>query len=696
MSLRPGAAFALALLVTFGSAHAALAQSSSPEETLLASVKDGPMQKLGPWLANLNEEFQRSPDKDGFQTRNPVLKVQAGRVAVEMYANDPAALQAALTALGAVNVRAQGPLVSAQVPVAALADLAALPSLEFGEPVLAAVRATTQGSVVSQGDISLGADTVRATEDVDGAGVTVGVLSDSYRCNPPAFVPGAPTSTAAEDAVSGDVPDSVQVLSNGPCPASDEGRAMVQLVHDVAPGAAQKFHTAFNGMVDFANGILRLRNAGANVIVDDVIYYAENMFSDGIIAQAADRAVAAGAAYFSSAGNDARLSYESVYREANVGASPGRTLNGRGTPFVLRAHDFDASAGTDTLQKIKVTQSGGQAVILFSFQWDQPFLSSTTYAHVTDPTATSQPRGATGDLDMLIYAANGALVPLCPPGLSVGITCQITGARNIGRDAVDLAALVVTGPKSKTGEFFVRFVRSGGTAPRHVKYVAFELAGLLDIVDHDTASGTSYGHANGRNVGSVGAAAWYFTEAFDAEFSTLVKDTPGACVPACLNSFSSAGGVPIYLDKYGLPLPSADNRPNPRFTGPDGGNTTFFFADSSFDDDDNDGKASPTSRFITPELDAPADELPNFFGTSASAPHVAGVAALMLQKNDGLSPQQVYSILMSTAKDIVKREVAVIPGPGDSQFTPVGAGYDPDAGAGFVDAAAAVAAVPKK
>jgi hypothetical protein len=695
MRLKAMPALALLLIVSLGSIQTVLAQSMSAEASLLTSVKNGPMQKLGPWLANLHDEFRQAPNNATFETRNPVLKVRAGRVAVDLYANDPAALQAALATLGATDVRAQGPLVSALVPVRALGDLAALPSLAFGDAAFAVVRrAPSQGSVVSQGDISLGSDNARAAEHVDGTGVTVGVLSDSYACNPPAFMPGAPTSTAGEDQVTGDVPANVQVLSNGPCPATDEGRGMVQLIHDVAPGAAQKFHTAFNGLVDFANGILRLRLAGANVIVDDVIYYTENMFSDGIIAQAADLAVATGAAYFSSAGNDARLSYESTYRETGVASSGSGNLNSNDGPFVLRAHDFDSSSATDTLQKIRVTQSGDQAVILFSFQWDQPFLSSTTYAHLTAPTATSQPRGATGDLDMLIYNEHGVLVPLCPPGLSVGITCQLTGTRNIGRDAVDLAALVVTGPETKSGEFFVRFVRAGGAAPQHVKYVAFELAGTLDIVEHDTASGTAYGHSNARNVASVGAASWYLTEAFDAHFSTLVQDTPGACVPACLNNFSSAGGIPVYLDKYGVRLPSPENRPNPRFTGPDGGNTTFFFADSSFDDDDNDGKNSPTSTFITKELDNPADERPNFFGTSASAPHVAGVAALMLQKNSTLSPQRIYSILTSTAKDMVKREVTVVPGPGDSVFSGIAAGTDSDAGAGFVDAAAALAAVP--
>jgi len=363
MSFRLKAVSALVLCFALISASAVFAQPRSAEETLLATVKNGPMQKLGPWLANLYDEFRQAPNTGNFASRNPVLKVREGRVAVDLYANDAAALQDALATLGATNVRAQGPLVTAQVPVGRLADLAALPSLEYGSPVLAAVRRTSQGVVVSQGDVSLGSDSARAAEKVDGSGITVGVLSDSYRCNPAAFVAGAPTSTATQDEMTDDAPANVQVLSNGPCPATDEGRGMVQVIHDVAPGAAQAFHTAFNGVVDFANGILRLRNAGANIIVDDVIYYAENMFSDGIIAQAADRAVAQGAVYFSSAGNDARLSYESAYREAAVETSGGGNINSGG-PFVLRAHDFDASSATDTLQQITVTPDDGQAVVL--------------------------------------------------------------------------------------------------------------------------------------------------------------------------------------------------------------------------------------------------------------------------------------------------------------------------------------------
>ena len=99
---------------------------------------------------------------------------------------------------------------------------------------------------------------------------------------------GAPTSTAQQDVATQDVPPNVDVLDNGPCPGTDEGRAIVQVIHDVAPGVAQQFHTANNGLLDFAQGILELQEAGSKVIVDDSIYYTENMFSDGIVAQAAE------------------------------------------------------------------------------------------------------------------------------------------------------------------------------------------------------------------------------------------------------------------------------------------------------------------------------------------------------------------------------------------------------------------------
>jgi hypothetical protein len=690
----PRSSVAFLLVALFAAVAPASATASTPEQDLLDAVKNGPFQKIGPWLANLYDEYQRSSNKRAFVTKNPAVKVSDGRVGVDLYANDPAALKSSLAAMGATKIQAKGPLVSAQVPVSALGQLAALPSLKFGNAALVMRRAVSQGKVVSQGDAALNADTARSISGLDGAGVTVGVMSDSYNCNPPAFVAGAPTATAAQDLASGDVP-AVQVLDNGPCPASDEGRGMVQLVHDVAPGAAQKFHTAFNGQVDFAIGMLELRGAGADIIDDDVIYYAENMFSDGIPAQAADLTVATGAAYFSSAGNDARNSYESAYREVQVPTNGGGNLNGNGTPFVFNAHDFQEGTGTDTLQRIHVTQSGGQAVILFSLQWDQPFLSSTTFANLTDPKPGVAPRGATGDLDLLIYDSKGTLVRRCPPGLAVGITCQLAGDRNIGGDAVDIGALVVTGPKDKSGDYFLRIVRAGGEAPQHVKYVAFEIAGTVDIVTHDTASGTAYGHSNARNVASVGAAAWYLTPRFDSYFSNLVQDTPGACNPgACLNDFSSAGGIPIYLNKYGERLDSPELRQNPRFTGPDGGNTTFFLADTAFDDDDNDGCNTSRNTFITPCLDNPADEWPNFFGTSASAPHVSGVAALMLQKNSGLSPATIYNILGTTSHDMTKREVEIIPGPGNSVFSPIGAGYDFDSGFGFVDAASAVSATP--
>jgi hypothetical protein len=102
---------------------------------------------------------------------------------------------------------------------------------------------------------------------LDGSGMKIGVLSDTFDlCGD-----GRCSTTAAIDIISRDLPAAgVQVLAEFSSPAGDEGRAMCQLIHDIAPKASLAFHTAFLGASDFASGIVELAQGGCDVIVDDV------------------------------------------------------------------------------------------------------------------------------------------------------------------------------------------------------------------------------------------------------------------------------------------------------------------------------------------------------------------------------------------------------------------------------------------
>ena len=164
------------------------------------------------------------------------------------------------------------------------------------------------GSVTNQADVSVHADTARSTYGVDGSGLKVGVLSDSFNN----------LGGMSGDITSGDLPSDTTILSDLSSGGTDEGRAMAQIVHDIAPGAAIEFATAFNGMANFANNILALAAAGAKVIVDDVIYFAETAFQDGPVAQAIDQVTSQGVVYFSAAGNDGHNGYEASFVSSGV------------------------------------------------------------------------------------------------------------------------------------------------------------------------------------------------------------------------------------------------------------------------------------------------------------------------------------------------------------------------------------------
>jgi subtilisin family serine protease len=120
---------------------------------------------------------------------------------------------------------------------------------------------------------------------------------------------------------------------------------------------------------------------------------------------------------------------------------------------------------------------------------------------------------------------------------------------------------------------------------------------------------------------AVGAAFW---------FDTTVCGDPNGTE---LESFSAKGGDPILFDSAGTLLGTPEMRQKPDIVGPDGGSNTFLGFKVGAG---GTGQCSDSGNF------------PNFFGTSAATPHVAAVAALMLQKNPALTPAQIYSTLRST------------------------------------------------
>jgi hypothetical protein len=164
---------------------------------------------------------------------------------------------------------------------------------------------TCTGSLVSEADTQLRAAEARATFDIDGAGTKVGVISDSFDTRVDA------ATRAAQDVATGDLPGPgnpckrrtpVQVLSDE-ANGIDEGRAMAQLVHDVAPGAAIAFASRGPSAEAMADAIRGLRNAGSTVIVDDITFFDEPMYQDGPISVAVNEVTAAGVPYYSSAAN---------------------------------------------------------------------------------------------------------------------------------------------------------------------------------------------------------------------------------------------------------------------------------------------------------------------------------------------------------------------------------------------------------
>ena len=569
-----------------------------------------------------------SPAELALPGSGPVsLQLNGGSVAVTIYYTTPplAADIDALAALGTVDsIAAKYLVVGATVPAGNLEAVAALSNVQSVQETLtptssgsawntanALTVTDTDTDAPTQPSTDVAADSCRAvpanlTEPlnvplarelygVDGEGVRIGIISDSFE-----HAAFATQTTAAEDVASGMLPgpgnpcgylQAVEVLKESSAGGSDEGRAMAQLVHSIAPGATLLFASGGGGQAGFASAVETLSAGGADIIVDDLGYADETMFQDGVAANSMNDAVALGIPFFTAAGNDTSI--------GSIGESDGRVISSWEAPEYRPAEcpeaiadylyvfqitsadcmDFDPGAGedpTNTLSFPDLEARGLTALVML--QWAEPA------------------GAATNNLVVAVTDAAGELVagtPLAAPGSPVQVAAFQPSAGDynytIVRDTSD--GVPALNPRVKT-----IFPSS------HLRAAEYSQSEGGDVVGPSI-----YGHAGTPSGLSIVAA--------DAE------------TPTELEYFSGTGPMTLYFE----PFPSTNALPEPISGAPtvtslDGGWTNFFGQEVE-------GQTGVYS----------------FTGTSAAAPSAAAVAALGMQLHPGLTPQETRDALTETA-----------------------------------------------
>jgi|GEM_PF-1136547 len=409
------------------------------------------------------------------------------------------------------------------------------------------------GNSLTEGDAILNADDVRtqfAALNVDGSGVTVGVIStgvDHW------------TNVAA----TGDLPNTITIdpqrpglSSNDPNVNDDEGTAMLEIVHDLAPGA-NLFFSGPQTSLEMVDSINWLVNQGVDIIVDDLGFFSEPFFEDGPVAQAARNATNSGVVYVSAAGNEAQNHYQSRYTLGNV-SPPGGNWHRFGT--------------NDDFMNVTVPAFGTLEIYL---QWSDPFGASAN------------------DYQLVLFDTgfNSVAVSVDPQ----------TGTQ----DPTEFVSVTNNSPFA--GNLLIGVDRTPGAAVRELEMFVFGDS----FREHRVLGDSIFGHPAVEDVISVAA---------------IDASDPGN---DDVKAFSSQGPSTIYTDfttQDSIPLNSLDG------AGIDGVQTEVG-----------------SSGLWTLPGGAPSNP---FFGTSAAAPHIAGLAALLLDAKPTASVDEVTTALHSSAIDI--------------------------------------------
>ena len=506
----------------------------------------------------------------------------------------------ALTALGATGIRASSELgvVQAWVPATALYQLAALPQVtRITLPRYAVPRRNLPpvgaqprtGSVTTQGDQILGTAQFRQATGLDGSGISVGIISDG-------------AGDIAQDQATGDLPTSPAPYVDAKLPGSGfEGTAMMEIVHDMAPGAklgfcgpatTVDFVTCLN---DFAAGTGGFTPA---IIADDLGFPVVALFTDGGFATAVKNFAIAhpNIRLTSAAGNDAQQFWSGTWTPTPVNV----TVNG---VKYTQAQNF-GNAGVPNTSMTFALAAGD--TVSYIVQWDDTWIPNPTSSTPNDP----------NDYDVFLTDTSGNVLA-CNQGINLGAaasppaptSCVISGTpgpnNTPGPQPVQGNSYTNNGTTQQQLQLHIYY--GAGNPGTHIKVIAYANNHGIVLVPN-TPAGSIYGQS------ALPAPYEITTTAIDATGAAAGNNT--------IEPYASQG--PVFFSQ---PATGTSTRQKPDFTAVD---CVLVTGVGGFGQANSGTPPSAT-----------------FCGTSATSEAVAAIMALLEQAYPGKDP---YAMLQAGAK----------------------------------------------
>jgi len=499
----------------------------TPTSGDLNDTKNGPLGNVSSFAAALYIEYRNFVNKGGrpgnFNSAyDSTLQIADNQVAVDIHFRGTLAEGTKLVRKlgGSLIYRSKAySTIEAFIPIAELNTLARTPAVASVNAILDATSHSV-GAANNQAEEGQNIDSMQSTFNLNGAGVKIGVVSDSVN----SVRLGLADSTA-----SGDLPPPSDIdVIDDTRGGDDEGRAMLELIHDLAPKASLAFSTIGSSQLTFANNIYRLYEAGCDVIVDDFGFNGEPIFQEGVINQAITNVTSKGVVYASAAGNANSAGYQTVTNW--VIGTDGR-----------RFMDWDPDPNhVDTRMSVDFSQSGS-----LIFQWDNPYNGL-----VGAPTT---------DLDFQVIEPTTGIV------VAQGVDANFfTG---VPQELVGVPA------GNYELEVWVNDTMDAAELPRRIGFLSQQLTDSFRDVEYKPKSySTILGHAGGLDTLSVAAVPFWESPAYDDNFIES-------------EDFTSFGPTTLLFKMDGTrrahPLVVA----KPDLSGVDNVNTSFFGEDVGNDPD---------------------------------------------------------------------------------------------------------------